>query len=47
MEEHQSSADDMGEEEKGFEMAIAKSLVEIQKLVNRQKAKSKLFCNQS
>jgi len=34
MEEHQSSTTDMGIEEKGLEMAIANSLVEIQKLVS-------------
>lgn len=43
LEEHQSNVDDMDEEEKGFELAVAKSLVEIQKLEAQKQSQQQLL----
>ena len=43
LEEHQSAVDDMNEEEKGFEITVAKSLVEIQKLEAQKQSQQQLL----
>ena len=43
MEEHQSAVENMDEEEKGLEMAMAKSLVEIQKLEAQKQSQQQLL----
>ena len=43
MEAHQSAVDGMDEDEKGFEMSVAKSLVEIQKLEAQKQSQQQLL----
>ena len=43
LEEHQSAVESMDEEEKGLEMAMAKSLVEIQKLEAQKQSQQQLL----
>ena len=43
MEDHQSGAESLDEEEKGLEMAMAKSLVEIQKLEAQKQSQQQLL----
>ena len=43
LEEHQSNVDGMDDEEKGFEMSVAKSLVEIQKLEAQKQSQQQLL----
>jgi hypothetical protein len=43
LEAHKSAVDGMDEEEKGFEMSVAKSLVEIQKLEAQKQSQQQLL----